>query len=98
MNLVGWTNISVEGLRNEKHDTVQHKMAESGVAFGGIYRTKECQSRHKVAVVVPIRNRAEHLTIFLRYMHPFLQRQQLDYAIIVVEQSSKLIIHFFRYT
>ena len=38
---------------------------------------------------MPIRNRTEHLTAFVRYMHPFLQRQQLSYIIIAVEQSGK---------
>jgi hypothetical protein len=27
------------------------------------------------------------LDIFLHYIHPFLQRQQLDYTIFVVEQT-----------
>ena len=62
-------------------------MIQSGVTVGGRYEPSECRARHKIAIVVPVRNRRQHLTIFLRYMHPFLQRQQLNYAIIVVEQS-----------
>lgn len=62
-------------------------MAQSGVQPGGKYQTKECISRHKVAIVVPLRNRTEHLAVFLRYMHPFLQRQQLNYTIIIAEQA-----------
>lgn len=64
----------------------------SGVNPGGRYEPSDCQSRHKVAIIVPFRNRTEHLTVFLRYMHPFLQRQQLNYVIIVVEQSGLLLI------
>ena len=33
------------------------------------------------------RDRKEHLQLFLRHMHPVLQRQQLDYRIFVVEQA-----------
>ena len=40
----------------------------------------------QVAIIIPYRNRSEHLKIFLRYMHPFLQRQQLYYRVFVVEQ------------
>lgn len=64
-------------------------MKEAGLKSGGRYEPSECQSRQKLAIIVPLRNRQDHLTVFLRYMHPFLQRQQLNYAIIVVEQSGK---------
>lgn len=37
-------------------------------------------------VVVPFRNRAEHLEAFLLRMHPFLQAQNMSYSIFVVEQ------------
>jgi hypothetical protein len=66
------------------------EMRKAGVTAGGRYEPSECRSRHKIAVVVPVRNRSRHLAIFTRYMHPFLQRQQLDYTVIVVEQSREL--------
>lgn len=53
---------------------------------GGHGQPKECRSRHKVAIVVPYRDRDEHLRIMLHNLHSFLTKQQLDYAIIVVEQ------------
>uniref|UniRef100_A0A914MTS7 Galactosyltransferase N-terminal domain-containing protein n=1 Tax=Meloidogyne incognita TaxID=6306 RepID=A0A914MTS7_MELIC len=53
---------------------------------GGHWRPKECKSRQKVAIVVPYRNREPHLRTFLHNIHRFLQKQQLDYAIFVVEQ------------
>ena len=34
------------------------------------------------------RDRAEHLKIFLHHMHPIFQRQQIDYRIFVIEQTS----------
>nr|CAG4645725.1 EOG090X0AZ6 [Lynceus sp. MCZ IZ 141354] len=54
---------------------------------GGCYRPLYCTARHRVAIVIPYRNREEHLRVFLENMHPFLQRQQLDYGIFVVEQA-----------
>lgn len=87
---VGWTNISSETketLLKEDEMTVELKMKEAGLKMGGRYEPETCQSRHKVAIVVPYRDRKDHLTVFLRYLHPFLQRQQLNYVIIVVEQS-----------
>ena len=41
--------------------------------------------RKKMAIIVPFRNREEHLSIFIPYMHRFLGKQY-DFKIIVVEQ------------
>ena len=55
---------------------------------GGRYEPSDCRPRHTVAIVVPFRNRESQLSIFLAYIHPVLQRQQLAYTIFVIEQSS----------
>ena len=52
---------------------------------GGRYKPTDCVARNRVAVIIPYRDREIHLKIFLNNMHPFLQRQQLDYGIFVVE-------------
>ncbi|XP_045138991.1 beta-1,4-galactosyltransferase 2-like [Portunus trituberculatus] len=57
------------------------------LSLGGRYRPENCTERHKVAIIIPYRNRATHLTAFVHHMHPFLQRQQLEYTIYVVEQA-----------
>ncbi|XP_045196286.2 beta-1,4-N-acetylgalactosaminyltransferase bre-4-like isoform X1 [Mercenaria mercenaria] len=57
----------------------------SNLKPGGRYWPITCVARHRVAVIVPYRDRETHLKIFLNHMHPFLQRQQLDYGIFVVE-------------
>lgn len=59
---------------------------------GGSWRPTGCTARHKVAVIVPYRDRREHLRILLSHLHPILQRQQLDYTIFVVEQV--FLYHF----
>ncbi|XP_053380290.1 beta-1,4-N-acetylgalactosaminyltransferase bre-4-like [Mercenaria mercenaria] len=41
------------------------------VDLGGSYTSKQ-----KIAIVVPYRDREEHRKIFLRHMHPFLQRPE----------------------
>ncbi|XP_012278341.1 beta-1,4-N-acetylgalactosaminyltransferase bre-4 [Orussus abietinus] len=46
-----------------------------------------CVPRHRVAIVVPYRDRFQHLTAFLCNLHPMLLRQQVDYQIFVVEQE-----------
>ena len=47
-----------------------------------------CRSRHRVAIIIPYKNRLDNLNHFLNHMHPFLQRQELEYQIFVVEQAN----------
>ncbi|XP_037505295.1 beta-1,4-N-acetylgalactosaminyltransferase bre-4-like [Rhipicephalus sanguineus] len=54
---------------------------------GGRWFPTGCTARHRVAIVVPYRDRLSNLQAFLQHMHPFLQSQQLDYGIYVVEQN-----------
>merc|ERR1719394_1134206 len=65
------------------------KIAElnPGLQKGGLFSPHDCRSRHRVAIVIPYRNREEHLKIFLHNLHPFLMRQQLDYGIYVIDQA-----------
>jgi hypothetical protein len=90
---VGRTDIAyiVPTLWKQNDSSIETTMKEAGLKPGGKYKPKYCQSNHKVAIVVPFRNRQHHLTIFLRYIHPFLQRQQLEYAIFIVEQFGKFV-------
>uniref|UniRef100_H2ZMT2 Uncharacterized protein n=1 Tax=Ciona savignyi TaxID=51511 RepID=H2ZMT2_CIOSA len=56
------------------------------VTPGGKYRPPNCRSRHKVAVIIPHRDREAHLKHLLSHLHPILQRQQLEYTVYVVHQ------------
>lgn len=53
--------------------------------LGGRYKPRNCLSRNRVAIIVPYRDRETHLKILMQNLHPFLQRQQLDYRIYVIE-------------
>ncbi|XP_057376602.1 beta-1,4-galactosyltransferase 1-like [Daphnia carinata] len=76
--LIGWTNIS-----NWLEDFEEQKLLE----LGGSYRPANCNPSHAIAIIIPYRNRDHQLITFLHYIHPFIQRQQLDYTIFVVEQT-----------
>ncbi|XP_065923193.1 beta-1,4-galactosyltransferase 4 [Magallana gigas] len=56
----------------------------------GRYKPDDCTARQKVAILIPFRDRESHLTIFLNHIHAFLMKQQLEYAIYVVEQAKGL--------
>lgn len=57
------------------------------VSPGGSFSPRECFSRHRVAIIIPYRDRRRHLEILLFHLHPILQRQQLEYTVFVVEQA-----------
>ncbi|XP_059820583.1 beta-1,4-galactosyltransferase 3-like isoform X2 [Hypanus sabinus] len=57
------------------------------VKSGGRYTPPYCKAWYKTAILVPHRNREPHLRQLLYYLHPFLQRQQLQYAIYVIHQT-----------
>jgi len=59
----------------------------SGLVLGGAWHPSSCSALHTVAVIIPYRDRAANLAFLLRILHPFLQKQNLDYQIFVVEQS-----------
>lgn len=45
----------------------------------GSYWPRNCRPAFSVALVVPFRNRQQHLDRFLPYMHDFLRKQQIHY-------------------
>ena len=73
---------------DHKHDYTEADIIRQNPALlpGGVGRPRHCIARHRVAVIVPYRDRQHHLNILLSHLHPMLQRQQLDYRIYVVEQ------------
>ncbi len=58
----------------------------SGLQPGGRFKPTECIAQQKVALIIPFRQRDEHLKYWLYYLHPILLRQQLDYGIYVINQ------------
>uniref|UniRef100_A0A182SGI5 Uncharacterized protein n=1 Tax=Anopheles maculatus TaxID=74869 RepID=A0A182SGI5_9DIPT len=55
---------------------------------GGQYVPPDCTARNRVAIIVPYRDREQHLPIFLKNIHSLLMKQQLEYGIYIVEQTA----------
>jgi hypothetical protein len=60
---------------------------------GGHYTPLHCQARHRVLIIVPYKDRLHNLNFFLYHMHPLLQRQELEYRILVVEQANDALFN-----
>lgn len=67
-----------------------NEFQNSSLQSDGRFQPPNCIPRFVVAIVVPYRGRFEHLNIFLRNIHPFVQRHQVDYTIFIVEQAGRL--------
>lgn len=71
----------------ESLETVEKRL-KNLIFNGGYYRPRNCTSKDKVAIIVPFRDRYAHLPVFLKNIHPFLMRQQIEYKIFIVEQTN----------
>ncbi|KFW12360.1 Beta-1,4-galactosyltransferase 4, partial [Eurypyga helias] len=67
--------------------TLEEVQKENPQVAKGRYRPTECSALQHVAILIPYRNREKHLLYLLEHLHPFLQRQQLDYGIYVIHQA-----------
>ena len=67
--------------------------AETGVRPGGRWSPSDCRARQSVAIIIPYRNRRNHLRVFLKHIHPFLQRQRVNYTVYIIEQVELYITH-----
>jgi len=56
------------------------------VMEGGEWKPRDCVSRHRMAIIIPYRDRWSHLKLQLHYLIPILKRQQIHFRIFVVEQ------------
>ncbi|XP_073455446.1 beta-1,4-galactosyltransferase 1-like isoform X2 [Aquarana catesbeiana] len=82
------TNLQSPILINLEEDmSFLHTISENpNVQFGGRAIPQLCKALQKIAIIIPYRNREPHLKTWLHYMHPFLQKQQGEYGVYVVEQ------------
>ena len=78
-------------IRKELNRVREHLLE---VRTGGVWAPRECKAREKLVLIVPYRRRKEHLDTFIPYMHRFLQRQLLDYRVVVVEQVRRCKFKF----
>lgn len=67
--------------------SVEQKLAPK-LQPGGQYSPRECRARDRVAIIVPYRDREQHLPVFLKNLHPFLMKQQIEYGVYIVEQAA----------
>ncbi|XP_048348620.1 beta-1,4-galactosyltransferase 4 [Sphaerodactylus townsendi] len=69
--------------------TLEEVQKENPQVSKGRHHPEDCLAQQRVAILIPHRNRERHLLYLLEHLHPFLQRQQLDYGIFVIHQAGE---------
>ncbi|CAN8017660.1 unnamed protein product [Ixodes persulcatus] len=91
-NLVGRLKVLLQA---PSFDEMEKKFTH--IMLGGRFKPKDCLARHRVAILIPYRDREDHLRVFLYNMHQMLPRQQIDYGIFVIEEvgvTAKIFMSF----
>lgn len=83
-NLIG--HISQATLLIEELEESEIEQYHRDVSPGGNWRPNNCRPRSKIAIIIPYRDRRSHLIRLLDFLIPILQRQMVDFRIIVTEQ------------
>ncbi|XP_068460310.1 beta-1,4-galactosyltransferase 1 [Clinocottus analis] len=78
---------------NSPVDLDQVRQQNPDLRLGGRFRPRDCVALTKVAIIIPFRKREEHLKFWLYYLHPILQRQQLDYGVYVINQDGDRVFN-----
>lgn len=81
-DLVGPINIDIEF---ESLASIESRFRDQ-LLPGGWHKPQNCTAKDRVALVIPYRDRAHQLPIFLKNIHALLIKQQAEYGIYVVEQ------------
>lgn len=85
-NLTGTVNLNMSSLKLSAQ-------IFNGLLPGGHWSPSWCIPRQRIAIIVPFRDRAAHLDLFLQVYHPFLQSQFHSYSIFVIEQQEPEIFN-----
>ncbi|KAJ1123151.1 hypothetical protein NDU88_001624 [Pleurodeles waltl] len=68
-------------------EDIQQLFSKDFIKLGGHWKPSDCIPRWKVAILIPFRNRHEHLPVLFKHLIPMLQRQRLQFAFYVIEQT-----------
>jgi hypothetical protein len=73
----------------DEHQVENHLLSQK-IRPGGKWTPAHCRAQHKIAIIIPYRDREEHLLNFLYNMHALFARQEIDYGVYVIEPHPKL--------
>ncbi|CAD5124823.1 DgyrCDS13084 [Dimorphilus gyrociliatus] len=75
------------------YDWVNIDKKHLNIHLGGEFKPSHCNAIQKIAIVIPYRDRMEHLKILVNHLHKVLPKQNIHYKIFVIEQSAPLLLN-----
>jgi hypothetical protein len=72
-------------LENKYEYELEDMFSDYQIEYGGKWSPKNCASHDHIAILIPYRDRYEHLIHFLRNMYPTLVRQERSFGIYLIE-------------
>ena len=67
-------------------EAAEKRLEGRGIGPGGRHQPETCHQTQRTALVIPYRDRQQHLAVWLAHLHPILARQQRDYQVFLVDQ------------
>ena len=64
--------------------------AHPDMDVGGHWKPRSCLPRQRACLFLPYRDREPHLLLWLKFMLPFMKKQNMDFRIFVTEQVGVL--------
>ncbi|XP_076821547.1 beta-1,4-galactosyltransferase 2-like isoform X2 [Clavelina lepadiformis] len=85
--LVGVMKMNMAEMIKTYHDLNASVSTQSTRSGGFAFEPDSCKPKLSVAIIIPFRDREDHLKTLLGHLHPILLRQNLRFQVFVVEQS-----------
>ena len=73
-------------LKPENLSVIEKRFTHS-LSLGGFYTPQKCKATYRVCILVVFRDRDAQLPIFLKNIHKFLMKQNIEYQIFIVAQT-----------
>jgi hypothetical protein len=80
--------IDLDRLKYIDHAELDTWLSYHHVKYGGHFEPVGCVPKQKVGIIIPYRDKQEHLERFILFIHQFLPDQLIDYTVFVVEQTN----------
>ena len=86
-------NVHEQNFNRSNKSFKERRLKSNDLSKLNVTSRNESSFKHRVAIIVPYRNRERNLKIFLKYMHQFLSEQNIFYGIYLVEPIGDLLFN-----
>lgn len=77
-------------LKLNSMEEIETNLKSFSIELGGKWSPNDCEPEFRIAIIIPYRDRLDHLKLFLKNMHPFLIKRKTSYGIYLIEPLPNL--------